>query len=171
MHAPICVFVCKSAFTSTKRSGAARAVWAQILGWLIRNMACANPDRIRANPFSLRISANCESEPQARPRSSRRPAGAKKSSAGNNVKKPCESWSDSHESVQFANPCQLGISNRDANPDALCCCVRGRFRILVSALVCALPGIFQAAGVLLLVLMMYAITGVYLFQVTLPPQP
>ena len=26
----------------------------------------ANADRIRSNPFSLRISANCESEPQAR---------------------------------------------------------------------------------------------------------
>mmetsp|Transcript_20362 Transcript_20362/g.38964 ORF Transcript_20362/g.38964 Transcript_20362/m.38964 type:complete len:841 (+) Transcript_20362:3-2525(+) len=38
------------------------------------------------------------------------------------------------------------------------------FRMLVSALVVSLPGIMQAAGVLLLVLMMYAITGVYLFR-------
>lgn len=36
--------------------------------------------------------------------------------------------------------------------------------MLVSALVVSLPGIMQAAGVLLLVLMMYAITGVYLFR-------
>jgi len=37
-----------------------------LLGWRMRNWGCANADRIHANPFSLRISANCESDPQAR---------------------------------------------------------------------------------------------------------
>ena len=38
------------------------------------------------------------------------------------------------------------------------------YRTLVASLVVALPGIMQAAGVLLIVLMIYAITGVYLFR-------
>ena len=84
------------------------------LGWGIRNRGCANPGRIRANPFSLRVRANCESEPQVRP--SRRPAGAKTTSIINNIKKPCESWSELRESVQCANPCDLRIPNPDLEP-------------------------------------------------------
>ena len=46
-------------------------------------------------------------------------------------------------------------------PDVWCY----RFRTLVRALLCALPGIGQTAGVMLLILMMYAITGNHMFQV------
>lgn len=38
------------------------------------------------------------------------------------------------------------------------------YRTLVRSLIVALPGILQAAGVLVVVLMIYAITGVYLFR-------
>ena len=45
-----------------------------------------------------------------------------------NVKNPCVSWSDSRESVQFANPCELRIDNPETVgqwglDSSLSCCV------------------------------------------------
>ena len=82
----------------------------------VRIWACAIGCLIRANPLGLRIHANCESARQARLlyvcMSTVRTPCRKRLWQGDlhNIKKACESLSDSCESVSFANPCELRIT-------------------------------------------------------------
>ena len=98
-----------------------------VLGWGIRNRGSANRGRIRVNPFSLRIGANCDSEPQE--------LGSLSSRAIRTI-----SRSLANPGQNRANPFSLQIREHCECPTQLRCLVAGPLCYAIYTSLSAFPG-------------------------------